>query len=222
MRDGRLAFGIVPIHARRVLDVGGGTQVDWTLLCPEAGQAIALERCLCCGRSGGVWSDPLSGRRYQRCRADGPTRRSSDASDRGVAGTLTALVTEAMVDEVYAVRRDVEIGSIRELLLSRGISGVPVVDPDGFPIGIVSKTDLVRGGDRSGQAAPDRLPAGDLMTDVVFSLPENATLLDAATMMVVEQVHRVAIVDGAGILSGVLSTLDILRWLVGRHCRQHH
>src|SRR4029079_18434500 len=55
-------------------------------------------------------------------------------------------VSAIMTTDVICVQPDVSIESVTRLLLERGISGVPVVDADGVPVGLVSKTDLLREG----------------------------------------------------------------------------
>jgi predicted transcriptional regulator len=46
-----------------------------------------------------------------------------------------------------------------------------------------------------------------------FSLTESASIARAAALMSFEGVHRVVIIDVSGVVVGVLSSLDILRWV---------
>ena len=96
-----------------------------------------------------------------------------------------------------------------------GVSAVPVLDENGAPIGIVSKTDMVRAEDFGRQEEPGRLKAGDLMTPVAFTVPEFATVQEAADIMARAGVHRVFVVDEKGRATGVFSSMDIVRLVAG-------
>ncbi len=131
---------------------------------------------------------------------DEPTRyvRAGDA-------TVGAIMTHA----TYCVRPGVGIDALVALMLERGLSGLPVVDATGRPIGVVSKTDVVRH-----HGAPDRAAtAHDLMMPLVFSLSHEVPIARAAALMAGEGVHRLPIVDGTGRVCGILSSLDIVRWV---------
>lgn len=48
---------------------------------------------------------------------------------------------------------------------------------------------------------------------MVFTLPESASLSKAAALMAFEGVHRLPILSNDGKVVGILSALDVLRWL---------
>jgi CBS-domain-containing membrane protein len=54
------------------------------------------------------------------------------------------------------------------------------------------------------------------MLPIVFCLSEAASISQAAALMAFESVHRIPIVDKRGRIMGVVSTLDILRWMARR------
>jgi len=138
---------------------------------------------------------------------------------------------------VICVRPDFGIDELSVLFLSNGVSGVPVVDEAGAPIGMVSKTDLIRaqreeedleevdrGSCRS--LTPDQIDmeagyrivepkrgtVAEIMTPVVLMLHESSNVGQAASLMAFDAVHRIPIVDDSGRVVGILSTMDILRW----------
>jgi len=163
----------------------------------------------------------------------GPER----ATDRPAGPAEATPVAEIMTRHVVTVPPEMSVEELTSILLERGISGAPVVDEKGRPLGIVSKTDLLRDhhnrGDsvevskvelhRGGVEAP--LDPGlhvepepgptvrSVMTPLAFALPENASVARASALMAVEVVHRVVVVDESGKVSGILSSLDVLRWL---------
>lgn len=115
---------------------------------------------------------------------------------------------DVMERDVVCVSPDLEVGALRELLLERGISGAPVVDREGRPIGVVSKTDVL-------QACESRSAerVTDIMMPVSFKLTEAAPLGQAAALMAFEGVHRIVVVNTAGMVVGILTTIDVMRWL---------
>jgi len=142
-----------------------------------------------------------------------------------------------MTRDVVKVDPDMGVEALTGIFLERGISGAPVVDRKGRAIGIVSKTDVLRDrfarGDsgeldkpqlhRSGIEAPldpglhvepEQGPSvRDVMTPLAFALPETASVARASALMALEGVHRLIVIDAQGDVVGILSSLDVLRWL---------
>ena len=136
-----------------------------------------------------------------------------DYGDEPLVDAAAAPLTLIMARKVVCVRGDMDASEARSRMLERGLSGLPVVDNWGRAIGVVSKTDLVEHevtGTRSG------LRVADVMTPLVFSLPPNASIGQAAALMAYEGIHRVVVVDRSGYVVGVISALDIARWLGSR------
>jgi CBS-domain-containing membrane protein len=139
-----------------------------------------------------------------------------------------------MSADVTCVRPDVSVEDLTALLLERGISGVPVVDATGAPIGVVSKTDLVRDRYETGDVEElDQVPiralgkgyhesrlarrtVADIMLGTNFTLPETATISQACALMAYERVHRVPVTCAQGKVVGIVSSLDVLRWIATR------
>lgn len=139
-------------------------------------------------------------------------------------------VAEVMTRDALCVNASSSLETLTLLFLERGISGAPVVDGQGKPVGMISKTDLVRETyDKLGVIEPSEravglgggfqvrtLPGavvGDLMTPVAFTVDEDTSISQAAALMAYQQVHRVPVVSAQGKVVGVLSSMDILRWL---------
>lgn len=88
---------------------------------------------------------------------------------------------------------------------------------------MVSKTDVVRqrltGEDDahvtlpSGQHLMDGTLVEDVMTRHVLIVPEKASLTEAAKIMVNAGIHRVPVVSTRGVLAGLVTTSDIVRWV---------
>ena len=56
----------------------------------------------------------------------------------------------------------------------------------------------------------------DIMTHIVFSLSQDAPISRAAALMSYEGIHRIVITSPQGAAVGIVSSLDILRWLARR------
>ena len=120
-----------------------------------------------------------------------------------------------MNHEVICAAEDLELGAVVGLMSRHRIGCIPVVDAQGRAIGMLTKTDLVEHLDSTLRRA-DTLPrrARELMMPLALTLPDSATVLRAASLMVLEDIHHVLVVSEAGFLAGVVSAQDIVRWLV--------
>jgi CBS domain-containing protein len=113
---------------------------------------------------------------------------------------------DVMTPVVTCVTPDLGLDELRELLLAEGISGVPVIDEQGRPIGVVSKTDLMGVG-------PGAAIVADVMMPVAFTLRDTDTLQRAALLMATENVHRLPLVDEHRKITGIITTFDLARWV---------
>jgi CBS domain-containing protein len=135
-----------------------------------------------------------------------------------------------------------EGATIREaiaFLTDKSISAAPVIDEAGRPIGVISRADLVRYDRERLNYAParapyfdpdeyfDKVPEGfqverpdatlvrDVMTPVVFSVTPATSVTNVIEEMLARKVHRLFVIDANGVLVGVISTLDVVRKLIG-------
>lgn len=118
-----------------------------------------------------------------------------------------------MSREVICAREDLDVASLLDLMVRRRIGCVPVVDERGRPIGMVTKFDVVEQQLASGTASRTAATVADVMMPLAITLDEHATVAHAAAMMSIEDVHHVPIVADGGALIGIISTMDIVRWL---------
>jgi CBS-domain-containing membrane protein len=130
---------------------------------------------------------------------------------------MNAPLTTLMSHPVVCVGPEDSAEAALRLLVEHGISGLPVVDALCRPIGMLSRADLLE--ERlealtEGEfGAPPRVR--DLMTQQTVSLPETALVREAAVLMASYGVHRVPVLSPAGTVVGIVSTLDVLRWIAG-------
>lgn len=140
------------------------------------------------------------------------------------------LAGDVMTRDVVTVGPEVPVLQIAQLLLARGISGVPVVDEDGALVGIVSEGDLLRrvelGTEKrrgswraffTGTATlaeeyvrSHGVAARDVMTRDVISVTCDAALGEIADLMEQYHIKRVPVVQD-GRLVGIVSRSNLLR-----------
>jgi CBS domain-containing protein len=128
-----------------------------------------------------------------------------------------------MSRELVCARPDLEISMVVSLMVRYHVGCVPVVDERRHPIGVITKFDVVEHLDASMQSVGNGSPlpvdlsareADEVMMPIALVLEENATVAHAAAMMALEDTHHVLVVRNGGELVGVVSSKDIVKWLV--------
>lgn len=130
-------------------------------------------------------------------------------------------VSDVMTHTVVAVGSEAPFKEIVELLDQWKVSALPVLAGEGRVVGVVSEADLlpkeeVRDG---GQAVNDlrtrlkasALTAGEVMSTPAVTVHADASLAEAARVMARRHVKRLPVVDGVGMLQGVVSRSDLLK-----------
>lgn len=141
---------------------------------------------------------------------------------------------DVMTRDVATVTPDTPLTAIAELMLSRRISGVPVVEPDGRLAGVLSEADLMWRAEGEGEprrswwtsllsgrplAAADFIRthgtrADDVMTRDVVTVAEDTPIEDIIDLFERRRIKRVPVVRD-GLLIGIVSRSDLLRTLAG-------
>lgn len=137
------------------------------------------------------------------------------------AGPQHVPVTEIMTRDVRCARQDDEVNALVDVMVRYRLGCMPVVNKLGRPVGMVTKLDLIeqmlpQHRDQSDVPAATALTprtARELMMPIAITLGERASVAQAAALMAVEGVHHLPIVDPTGKLVGILSTMDVVRWL---------
>lgn len=110
---------------------------------------------------------------------------------------------DIMRKKVLTVRPETNSRAVARLLAARGVSGAPVVGPEGDLIGVVSQTDLMRQADAGCTVA-------SVMTPWTVSFEEDTEIRELARQMLAKRIHRV-VVTRKGRLCGIITSMDMLR-----------
>ena len=133
---------------------------------------------------------------------------------------LNRPVSHYMSSPVFAIAADADLETARTRLEQHHVSSLLVQDGDHHLAGVISRTDLLRAGEVSLEpehgALQLRLPTQhvrDAAHMEVVTVEPNASVRDAARMLVEHGVHRVYVASHEHGY-GVLSTRDVMRALV--------
>lgn len=224
-----------PVSFRRIGKERTDEGLVLTVFCPKRTAVLPISDCRSCGHCKGLSLDTSEGDSFLRCNYRGQAQDLTPDVDTGVTERAEPSVGDLMTTPVRCVTKDTPATSLLRIFVEDGISAVPVVNGEGRPIGVVSKSDLLREQFRGG--LPDDLAlwstaghqepvtvealdefldgrsVAELMTPFAFSLPVDAPVSLAAALMSYEAVHRIAVTETDGMVVGILSSLDVMRWL---------
>ncbi len=119
-------------------------------------------------------------------------------------------VSDVMSDTFLVCRDKTTVLSAARTMTQAGWRSVVVVDANGKPQGVVTGTDLMR---LAGKPVDESLTVSDVMNSNLITIDMNASLRDAADIMIREHRHRVLVVDENHPESfplGVISSFDIV------------
>jgi CBS-domain-containing membrane protein len=142
-------------------------------------------------------------------------------------------VADIMTRQVISVTPQTTIAEAAQLLLDNRISGLPVVDPGGAVVGIVTEGDLLRRVETGTQRrhshwlefliAPGRLAreytdanarnVGEVMSAEVVSVTPQEALPEVIRLMEHHHVKRLPVIE-AGRLVGIVSRANLVRALL--------
>jgi CBS domain-containing protein len=136
------------------------------------------------------------------------SRRAHRRRERTIANTVP--IGEIIGPRLVCALPDLELPEIIELVVRERLGCLPIVDGQGRPLGMVTKLDIVE--QLVVPVAQPRPTAADIMMPLAISLDDDVTVGHAAALMASEDMHHVMIVSDRRLV-GVISTMDITRWL---------
>lgn len=139
---------------------------------------------------------------------------------------LRTTVSDVMATDVVTAAPDATFTELAHLLHGAGVRAVPIVDPAGVLLGVVSEADLMASAARP-DTGPDRwrarhvrrdqpeakagaTTAAELMTPFVEAVAPTTTVATAARLMVERHLRWMPVCDAAGRVLGVVARSDVL------------
>lgn len=147
-------------------------------------------------------------------------------------------ISVVMARDVVCVEPKLSVEALTALFLERGLSRAPVVDAGGKPIGMVSKTDLLREVQDRGDVeerisvrgrewwnygadlaagfqvtSVARATVDEIMKPLGVTLPETASLAEAIELIAMMGVHHIPVVCSNGKVVGMFCAVDAVCWL---------
>jgi CBS domain-containing protein/PII-like signaling protein len=142
-------------------------------------------------------------------------------------------VRDIMTPAPKKVSMDTSLAEVARLLLSSTFTGLPVVNGENRPVGVISQGDLIykagmpvrlgllaeSGREKVSAILEGLAPrqAQEVMTQPAVTIEQDKLVADAVNLMLKKQVKRLPVVDASGRLVGILSRLDVFHTIL-REC----
>jgi hypothetical protein len=183
----------------------GGVVTDARVFCPGEGRSVALEWCATCPAARHVDEGEV------RCTPGGRPRKTRDAT---VRSGEVSFAGEALSRRHLSVLPSVPAGRVAAAIRGLSAPAVAVVDEQRHFVRLVSADTVV--------SSSASTPVEDLRGGGA-RVAESASLADAIAQMIRTHGRFVALTDRDEKVVGVLTDLDVLRWVArdrskeGRH-----
>ena len=122
---------------------------------------------------------------------------------------MEAAIRDIMTREVESAQPDMTIQDAARMMKSRDIGSLPVCEGRKV-IGVVTDRDITIRGVADGRA-PGSTRVEEVMSRQVFSVKEDARLVEAERLMHDQQLRRLPVVNGEGDLVGYLALAKLAR-----------
>jgi CBS domain-containing protein len=136
-------------------------------------------------------------------------------------------VADVMTEDVFTTSPGTPLKEVAEKMLQYGISGMPVVDAEGYVVGVVSETDilfkervaperdglvdwLVHYGEDPPAAKLAARTVGQAMSSPAVTIKSRRSVAEAAALMLDLDVTRLPVVDGDRLV-GIVTRADLVR-----------
>jgi CBS domain-containing protein len=215
----------LPIRVRRTELGANESEEACSVHCPLEKRTVTLDHCQACERFATSDFSPGFGPSLF-CQVPTSVAGSPSLAS-NVDRSLEAVhVRAVMTPVVTCVDGELGLDEVAQLLEGRGLHSAPVVDSDGVLVGMLSKSDLVRGHARDlerSEGEVDRFPPDclgllveDVMTRDVLRLRETDSLAEAARLFADRGFHQLPVVSKEEVVVGILSVLDLVRWMANQ------
>jgi len=145
---------------------------------------------------------------------------------------------DIMNPHVVTVTDTMDLREAAKIFVEERISGAPVIDELGNLVGVLSQSDLVEYELATERELTEEAPfyrrpyddaldpsrgfqieelsadtVKDVMTPYLITIKEDTSIREVATRMATCGIHRVIVVDEDQQIRGIVTSLDVLRWV---------
>jgi CBS domain-containing protein len=120
-------------------------------------------------------------------------------------------ISSLMKSPVFSVNMDDTVESIEALISEHDLSWVPVVGPNGAPVGVIALSDLMQFRTRDGN--PAAASAWQICHYKPISVSSDTSIAEVARLMLAHKIHHVVVTKNDAMV-GVVSALDFVRRFV--------
>jgi signal-transduction protein with cAMP-binding, CBS, and nucleotidyltransferase domain len=124
---------------------------------------------------------------------------------------MNAPIASLMKSPVWSVSMDDTVQAIEALMSEHDLSWVPVLGPDGAPVGVIAQSDLVQFHTREGD--PAAVCAWQVCHYKPISVTADTSVAEVARLMLAHKIHHVVVTKNDSMV-GVVSALDFMRQFV--------
>lgn len=119
------------------------------------------------------------------------------------------LVRDIMTRGCHCLTPEQSLSEAIGLFEQKGISGGPVVDPEGLVVGHLSHTGISRNLARINKL-PEELKVAEVMDSYAFQAYEDDTVRSLVETMLASRIHRMIITDEEGRPVGIVTSMDLM------------
>lgn len=143
-------------------------------------------------------------------------------------------VKEVMTKEVKSLSPDMSAKAALDMLIEMKISGLPVIDENDKLVGMFTEKGILKSilpsyvhnvgrfeylenpkGVKTKIANLEKVKVRDIMTRDVTTISEEATLSEAARIILTQKIRRMPVLSSEGKVIGIVAREDILKGLLG-------
>ncbi len=120
-------------------------------------------------------------------------------------------ISSLMTSPVLSIGMEDTVQAIEALMSQHKLSWVPVLEPNGAPVGVIAGSDLMQFHTRGGD--PAVVSAWQVCHYKPISVSADTSVTEVARLMLAHKIHHVVVTKSDSMV-GVVSALDLVRRFV--------